>query len=58
MEQLKASAGSDNLVDRPLELSAAAEQRGTFPLYQNFPIHADAVRSQVSARMHVYRHKA
>jgi hypothetical protein len=36
----------------------AAEQRGTLPLYRNFQVHADAVRSRLSARMHVDRHKA
>jgi hypothetical protein len=115
MEQLKASAGPDNLVDRLLMLSDAAEavgsyeaayhavmaalhmadhardveqvervaqfalaqeqrleavvpphrlahdaaeQRGTLPLYRNFQIHADAVRSRLSARIHLDRHKA
>jgi membrane protein required for beta-lactamase induction len=35
----------------------AAEQRGTLPLYRNFQVHAGAVRSRLSARIHLDRHK-
>jgi hypothetical protein len=35
----------------------AAEHRGTRPLYRNFQVHADAVRSRLTARMQHDRHR-